>query len=377
MHTDEGLIGLGETFLGPGAAEAHIHEHIAPYLLDQDPGRIDLHHANAIGYLGFTGSGAEMRGCSAVDIALWDLLGQTAGLPIHQLLGGKVRDQIRVYNTCAGTRYTQDHTRVGTGNFGLDSDGGRYEDLAAFLNHADELAHSLLEMGITGMKIWPFDYAAEATDGQAISAADLDKALEPFRKIRDAVGDRIDVMAELHSLWNRPTAVQICRALERFDPMWIEDPVVMDHLHSIEEVARATAAPIAVGETRGSRADFRYLLEMDALALIILDLTWCGGISEGHKIAAMAEAWHVPVAFHDCTGPVALTASTHLALNARNCHIQEFVRAYYYGWYSELATDLPPIENGSIRTTDAPGLGLQLQPDVLKRADCQIRSSRL
>jgi L-alanine-DL-glutamate epimerase-like enolase superfamily enzyme len=263
----------------------------------------------------------------------------------------------------------------GTANFGLDGNEGPYEDLDAFLNRADELAHSLLEMGITGMKIWPFDYAAEVSNGQYISAADLNKALKPFEKIRNAVGDKIDVMAELHSLWNQPTAIKIARALEPFNPLWVEDPVFMDHLHSLEEVARATASPIAVGETRGGRADFRYLIEMDALSLIILDLSWCGGLSEARKVAAMAEAWHVPVAFHDCTGPVVLTASTHLALNTRNCFIQEIVRAFYYGWYGTLVTDLPSIEKGMIRTPSAPGLGLKLQPDVLKRKDCHTRRS--
>lgn len=377
IQTDEGLIGLGETFYGPGAAEAHIHETIAPYLLGQDPLKIDRHQANLIGYVGFVGSSAEMRGRSAIDIALWDLWGQATNQPIHQLLGGSVRDEIRVYNTCAGYRYVQNEPIQGTANFGFDREAGIYEDLDAFLHRADELAHSLLEMGITGMKIWPFDYAAEASQGQYISSADLDAALEPFAKIREAVGDKMDVMAELHSLWSRPMAIKIARALEQYDPLWVEDPVFMDHLHSLEEVARATKAPIGVGETRGGRADFRYLLEMEALSLIILDLSWCGGISEARKVAAMAESWHVPVAFHDCTGPVILATSTHLALNAANCFIQEMVRAFYYGWYGNLVTELPPVENGMIRTPDGPGLGLKLQPDVLKRDDCHIRHSEL
>ncbi|MBF0277303.1 MAG: mandelate racemase/muconate lactonizing enzyme family protein [SAR324 cluster bacterium] len=375
LHTDEGLTGLGETFYGPLSAEAHIHEVIAPYLIGKDPLKIDRHQEHLIGYVGFVGSSAEMRGKSAVDIALWDLWGLATNLPIHQLLGGSVRDSIPVYNTCAGYQYVRKRPIRSTTDFGLDSLEGPYEDLNAFLSHADELAQSLLDMGITGMKIWPFDFAAESTQGQYISSADLKKGLEPFEKIRRAVGGKIDVMAEMHSLWNRPSAVKIARALEDFDLLWMEDPVFMDHLHSIEEVARSAKTPIAVGETRGSRADFRYLIEMDALSLIILDLAWCGGISESRKIAAMAEIWHVPVAFHDCTGPVTLAASSHLAMNTRNCFIQEFVRAFYYGWYGELVTELPPIEKGMICPPDAPGLGLRLLPDIFKRKDCHIRRS--
>ena len=373
VHTDEGLIGLGETFYGATSAEAHIHGIIAPYLIGKDPLRIEQHQAHLVGYVGFTGAGAEQRGRSAVDIALWDLWGQASGQPIHQMLGGAVRDDIRVYNTCAGYRYVRQKPVQGTANFGLDDLEGPYEDLDAFLNLADDLAHSLLEMGIDAMKIWPFDFAAEASSGHAISATDLKAALSPFEKIRDAVGDRMDVMAELHSLWNRPQAVRIARALEPFDPLWVEDPVFMDHLASLGEVARATKAPIAVGETRGSKADFRTLLELDALSVIIADVTWCGGLTEARKIAVMADAWHVPVAFHDCTGPVALTASTHLALHTRNCFIQEMVRAFYYGWYGELVTELPPVDSGRIRAPRGPGLGLALDPHILKREDARIR----
>ncbi|MCR9074172.1 MAG: mandelate racemase/muconate lactonizing enzyme family protein [Alphaproteobacteria bacterium] len=375
VETDEGITGLGETFYGAQSAEAHIHAIVAPYLLGQDPLLIERHHANLIGYVGFTGAGAEQRGRSAVDIALWDLWGKASGQPIHQLLGGATRDDIRVYNTCAGYQYVRSKPVQGTANFGLGAAEGPYEDLNAFLNNADDLAHSLLEMGIDAMKIWPFDYAAEASQGQHISAADLKKGLEPFEKIRAAVGDRMDIMCELHSMWNRPSAVKIARALEDIEPTWVEDPVFMDHLDSLGEVARSTASPIAVGETRGGKADFRYLVELDALSVIIADLTWCGGLTEGRKIATLCDAWHVPVAFHDCTGPVALTASTHLALHTRNCFIQEMVRAFYYGWYGELVTELPPVENGRIRAPAGPGLGLALQPGIADRDDATVRRS--
>ena len=116
--------------------------------------------------------GVEMRAASAVDIALWDLFGQAVGQPIHQCLGGLSHDKVRVYNTCAGYRYIREGGGQKTGNWGLNpaTAGGAYEDLDAFLNRADELAHSLLGQGITAMKIWPFDFAAEATEGRSISA---------------------------------------------------------------------------------------------------------------------------------------------------------------------------------------------------------------
>jgi len=378
VHTDEGLVGLGETFFGVDSAEGHIHGVIAPYLLGKDPRLVSRHAAEMIGYVGFNGSSAEMRGRSAVDIALWDLWGQSTGQPVHQLLGGAVREDIRVYNTCAGNRYALDNPVHDSRNFGIkERRAGKYDDLNAFLNSADELAHSLLEMGITGMKIWPLDFAAEASKGCYISSADLDKALEPFAKIREAVGGSMDVMAELHSLWNLPMAKRVVEALEAFEPLWIEDPVFMDQLESLGEVQASTSVTIATGETLGGIGQYKDLLQRQGCGMAILDLTWCGGISEARKVAAMAEAWHIPVAFHDCTGPVALAASTHMALNVRNCHIQEMVRAYYYGWYGDLVTALPPVKNGRIGAPPGPGLGMALNPERLAAKDVTRRRSDL
>jgi galactonate dehydratase len=379
LHTDEGPTGLGETFYGVDSAEAHIHSLAAGYLLGKDPLQIDRHSRSLVGYLGFGATGAEMRGNSAIDIALWDLYGQVTGLPIYQLLGGASRDKVRVYNTCAGYRYVRAKPVQSTANFGLPEGApqGPYEDLDAFLNRADELAHSLLEMGITGMKIWPFDYAAEASGGLDISGPDLAKALEPFEKIRRAVGNRMDIMVELHSMWGLTAAKKIARAIEPFDPFWYEDPIKMDSLGSLAEYARSTRVPVTASETLAGRGAFRQLLELNAVGYVMLDLAWVGGISEARKIAAMAEAWHLPVAPHDCTGPVVLTASTHLVQNATNGVIQEVVRAFYHGWYRELVTDLPPLENGFIRAPDGPGLGIRLLPDLRKRPDASVRTSRL
>ena len=375
--TDEGLVGLGETFYGPDSAEGHVHGIIAPYLLGQDPLLIERHHGQMLGYVGFSGSSAEQRGRSAVDLALWDLWGQAAGQPVHQLLGGAVRDDIRVYNTCAGYRYVRAKPTQGTANFGLEGqDEGPYEDLDGFLNRADEVAQSLLDMGITGMKIWPFDFAAEASQGAYISQEDLITALEPFAKIRKAVGDRMDIMCELHAMWNLPAAKQIVAALEPFEPLWIEDPVFMDQLESLGEVQSSTVVPIATGETLGGRGQFKDLLQRNGCGMAIMDVAWCGGISEARKIAALADAWHIPVAFHDCNGPVVLAASTHLALHVRNCYIQEIVRAFYYGWYDELVTALPPIANGRITVPKGPGLGLALKPERLAAKDVHVRVSK-
>jgi galactonate dehydratase len=375
VHTDEGLVGLGETFMGAAAVEAYVHETAGPYLVGRDPLLIDLHARSLYGYIGFRSSGAEMRGNSAIDIALWDLLGQATGRPIHALLGGASRPAIRIYNTCAGYRYIRNRPVQKVDNWGLPAAGanGPYEDLDAFMHRADELALSLLEQGITGMKIWPLDPAAEASGGLYISRPDLERALEPFAKIRRAVGDEMDVMLECHSLWNLPTAVRIAEAMKPYDPFWIEDPIKMDSLASLGEYKRRAGVPVTASETLSTRWGFRDLLEQQAVDVVMLDLSWVGGLSEAKKIAAMAEAWHLPVAPHDCTGPIVLAASVHLSINAPNALIQETVRAFYSSWYQELVTNLPPIERGMIRPPEGPGLGTRLLPDLVQRSDAIVR----
>jgi galactonate dehydratase len=257
------------------------------------------------------------------------------------------------------------------------SGGARdYDDLNGFLHRADELALDLLSEGITAMKIWPFDLAAEATGGVDISAADLKAALKPFERIRSAVGDRMDIMVEFHSLWQLLPAMRIAKALAPFDTKWHEDPIKMDSLASLKRYAEVSPAPICASETLGSRWAFRDLLETGAAGVIMLDLSWCGGVSEARKIAAMAEAWHLPVAPHDCTGPVVLCASTHLSLNAPNALVQESVRAYTKTWYRDLVTALPEIRDGFITVPRGPGLGMELAPDLAERFTATVRTSK-
>lgn len=364
VGTGEGITGLGETFFGAATVEAHVHEWIAPRVIGRDPLEIDRLSADLVGYLGFRSTGAEVRGNSAFDIALWDIFGKAVGQPVAQLLGGFTRRSIRTYNTCAGTDYIKKATGQTTANYALAGGGRQYDDLNAFLHRADELAHSLLEEGITAMKIWPFDHAAEKTAGQYISAPDLALALKPFEKIRAAVGNRIDIMVEFHSMWQLLPAMQIARALAPFATFWHEDPIRMDSLASLKRYVEASPAPISASETLGSRWAFRDLLETGAAGVVMLDLSWCGGLSEARKIAAMAEAWHLPVAPHDCTGPVVLCASTHLALNAPNALVQESVRAFYRTWYRDLVTALPEVKGGMISVPPGPGLGMELHPDI-------------
>ena len=377
VHADNGLTGLGETYFGASACEADIHDRIAPIILGEDARKIEYMNMKMQPYTGFTGSGVEVRALAAVDVALWDLMAKSANLPLCDVLGGRTRDSIQVYNTCAGPNYVSKTSAVRPDNFGNEAQGGsQYEDLDAFLNHPEDLASSLMEMGIHSMKIWPIDLAAGAADGMDISTADLKKGIEPFEKIRAAHGDKIRLKAELHGLWSLNAAKKIAGALEPLDMDWIEDPVWMDRTGEIAELARFTNAPLAGGETLASLGQFSALINEGNIATPIVDVTWAGGITAAKKVAALAEARSRPVAFHDCSGPVTLAVSTHLALSLRNVREQEIARGFYYGWYHEFVDQLPPVSNGLISVPDGPGLGLDLLPDLVSRTDAVHRTSK-
>jgi L-alanine-DL-glutamate epimerase-like enolase superfamily enzyme len=395
VHTDAGLTGYADTCYVPDSVAGYIHKFAAPMLLGHDPLAIELHWRRLYEVIAHTvGKGAELRGLSAIDVCLWDILGQAAGMPVWQVLGGQARDRIKTYNTCGGPSYGR-AAKGGTG-YGTETTSGKYEDLAAFMERAADLALELLGEGLTGMKIWPFDYVAHfpggwnewrsfrgmfdpgirSLGGQDISAADIHRALEPFRKIRKAVGDRMDVMLEGHGLWSLPAALKIARAVEEFRPAWLEDLMRADDVEALAELRRSTTTPILASEYLATRYEFKLLLEARAADIVMIDPTWAGGITECKKVCAMAEAYKRPVAMHDCTGPLTLYAGIHLAINATNAVYQESVRAYLRVNYPELVTELPTIEQGYILAPTKPGLGTTLLPNVRMRPGATVVVTR-
>ena len=265
IHTDEGLIGLGETYPAAASAEAVIRDSFAPILLGRDPREIERLWADLFLAVSFHGwAGAEIRALSAIDVALWDLLGKFTGQPVYQLLGGRTRERIRTYNTC-------------------------YDHVYDFNQDADKLAEDLLRTGVTAMKIWPFDETALRNRGEYITPAELQHCIEPVRKIRDAVGDRMEIAMEFHGYWNLPSAVKIARALEPFNVMWLEEMLPQDNLAAYSRLTQETNIPLILSERLMTRWQFREVVESGIAQIVNPDICWCGGITEAKKIAALAE----------------------------------------------------------------------------------------
>lgn len=378
LDTDEGLTGLGETVFMPDAVATIIHNHVAPMLLGKDPRNIERHWNDLFeSTRTMLTRGAEMRALSAVDIALWDLFGKAVSMPVHQAMGGTYRDSIPVYNTCAGYRYGPYVAESRSlGNY-QPSGAGTYEDLEAFLNRPAELAQDLFDEGFRAMKIWPLDRLARPSAGHKISLEELKEGLGPLEEIRKALGDKMEIMLEMHNLWDVSSAIRIARAAEALEPAWYEDPVRMDNIRALKQFHDATGIATCASETLSTRWSFRELFQAEAVSVAMADLAWCGGLSEGRKIAAMADAFHLPVTFHDCTGPVTFMASVHLCMHAPNAQIQEMVRAFYTGWFPKFVTQLPEVKDGSVYAPSGPGLGTELRPETLAREDVTLRASSL
>ncbi len=346
VHTDSGLIGLGETWYAVTTVEAAVHDHFGPMLIGRDALAIERHWTDMFKLSDHAGyGGAEMRAISAIDMALWDIKGQHTGVPVYELLGGAVRKKIRVYAT-----------------------GGPYDGWK-------ERARELVDDGLIAIKIGPTIPVATAPDGQLPHPKDLDRALQPFRDVPDSVGDQLMMANDGHGKWALPQAIQIAQAMEPLDMMWQEDLMPLLNADSLAELQRSTSTPVCISERLLGRWQFRQFIENGSARIVMPDLIWTGGISETHKIAVMASAHQVPVAPHDATGPVNIFACAQICMSAPNAMIMEHVRDYFYGWYGDFVDPNVPIEHGWLHAPQNPGIGTRLRPEVRDRRDATVRVS--
>ena len=339
---------MGETYPCADAERGVIERAFSPILLGRNPLEIERLWSElllAVSYHGW--AGAEIRALSAIDIALWDLFGKASGQPIYQLLGGACRESIPIYNTCY--------------------------DRIDFHAEPVQLARSLMESGIRAMKIWPFDSIARRHGGQRITPEELRAGMEPLRLIRQEFGDSMSVAMEFHGFWNLPCSMRIAQALEPLEPMWLEEMLPQDNLAAYRELASSTRLPLCISERLMTRFGFREVLENRAARIIMPDICWCGGITEARKIAAMADTYYLPVAPHNCGGPVLHYASAHLAAALPNLFILETVRRHYLDEYRGITnTMLTPVA-GELPLPEGPGLGIELQEETLTRRNVDVR----
>ena len=350
VHTDSGLVGLGETVDKVPGARAALHGTIAPLTLGQDP--LDIEGLwrfvmDNIMYHGY--AGAETRALSALEVALWDIMGKHYGAPLVHLLGGKSRDEIPTYNTCLSFGATRDYQ--------------------AWHEDAGELAQSLLADEITAMKIWPFDQFSERSLGQRITRAEIERGLQPIRQIRDAVGSDMEIGIECHFRWNRACMERIARALEPYDILFLEDVMPPVYPDEIKALSDKTSIPIVGSELLMTRWQYREWLEKHVSQIVMTDAVWNGGIGETRKIAALAETYGVPLVLHNVAGPICHAACMHLGAHIPNLFYVESCRAFYKEYFPVLSDLRPAARAGHLPVPTGPGLSLSLLDSALERDD--------
>ncbi len=350
VHTDSGIIGLGETADKIPGAKAALHGVIAPLVLGQDPLDIEGLWRFVMDNIMYNGyAGAETRALSAFEVALWDIMGKHYGAPLYHLLGGKTRDRVPTYNTCIGF--------------------GDCHDYRAWYEDAGALAQSLLDDEIYAMKIWPFDQYSESSFGQRISPAQIKQGLIPVQQIRDRVGDRMEIGIECHFRWNRVSMERIARALEPYDILFLEDVMPPVYPDEIKALSDRTSIPIIGSELLLTRWQLREWLEKHVWQIFMTDPVWNGGIAETRKIAALTETFGVPLVLHNIAGPICHAACMHLGAHIPNLFYVESVRAFYKGYFELLSGFKPRVSDGHLDIPDGPGLGVNLLDSALQRDD--------
>ena len=333
VYTDSGIDGVGEATLEyKEKALLGAVEHIKEYLAGKNPLNIERHYHDIYRDAYWRGGPVIMSALSAVETALWDILGKSLGVPVYQLLGGRANDKVRIYvnGWFAGAKTPEE--------FGAK-------------------AAEAVKRGVTAMKWDPF-----GKNYMNISNAELNTALERVDAVRRAVGDKIDLLIEGHGRFDVPTGIKIAKELEQFKPMFFEEPVPPDNLEALKAVRDKSPVAISAGERLYGRRDYRNLFEMRAADYIQPDISHAGGIMELKKIASVAETYYIPFAPHNPSGPVANAATLQIAACCPNFSILEIMYSDV-DWRKDVTNEALEYKDGYITIPDKPGLGIEIDEE--------------
>jgi galactonate dehydratase len=340
IETDEGITGWGEPVLeGRAHTVAAAVDELSDYLIGKDASLIEAHWTVMYRAGFYRGGGVHMSALAGIDQALWDIKGKALGVPVHQLLGGQLRDRIRVYSWIGGDRPT---------------------DTA-------EMAKECGARGFTAVKM-------NATEEMQFidSHAKVDAVLARVQAVREAMGPHLGIGIDFHGRVHRPMAKVIAKELEPYKLMFIEEPVLSEHAEALKEIANHCSTPIALGERLYSRWDFKKILSDGYVDIIQPDPCHAGGITETRKIAAMAEAYDVALALHCPLGPIALAANLQLDAVCYNAFIQEQSLGIHYNTKNDLLDYLkdPAVfayRDGHVAIPQGPGLGIEVNEELVVR----------
>ncbi|MFB6124873.1 MAG: mandelate racemase/muconate lactonizing enzyme family protein [Halanaeroarchaeum sp.] len=341
VYTDADVVGTGEAYWGAGVPE--LIERMKPFLVGENPLDIDRLYEHLVQKMSGEGSiaGATVTAISGIDIALHDLAGKVLEVPAYQLLGGKYRDDIRVY---------------------CDVHAGDESEPAA---NAEEAERVVSELGYDALK---FDLDVQSGHekdraNRHLREPEIDHKAAIVEAVTEQVGDRADVAFDSHWSFSGGSATRLADALEEYDVWWLEDPVPPENLDVQERVTQRTSTPIAAGENVYRKHGYRRLIEEQAVDIVAPDVPKIGGMREARKIADLADMYYLPVAMHNVASPVGTLASVHVGAAIPNALAVEY-HSYDLGWWHDLVNE-PVIEDGTITVPERPGLGVTLDMDAV------------
>lgn len=348
LTTDTGLVGYGECYastVGPDAMRAVIEDVFHRHMEGENPENIELMFRRAYS-AGFTQrpDPTVMGAFSGLEIACWDILGKARGRPVYALLGGKMNARVRSYTY-------------------LYPDEG--DDAAEFWVNADMNAKAAAKAVAQGFTAIKFDPAGPYTirGGHQPAMSDISRSVEYCAKIRQAVGDRADLLFGTHGQFTTAGAIRLGRELEPYNPLWYEEPIPPDNLHEFAEVARMVRIPLATGERLSTKAEFGALLRLGGVKILQPALGRMGGIWEAKKVAAMAEVFNAEIAPHLYAGPVEWAANIHLAASIPNILMAETIQTGG-AFHLKLIKHTLQWKDGYIIPPEAPGLGIEFDEEL-------------
>ena len=381
IETDETITGLGECFFAPGLTS--ILRSLEPLLLGEDPR--DIHRLFRKLRLATSGAGSTggiiYNAISGIEAALWDVLGQLLGVPIHRLLGGKFRDKVRIYADCHGgeplecldevlrSRPAQwlprDNAHVARDYFGHAGEESTFSPA--------DYRRRALEKKAEGFTALKFDLDVPGTQGsdpytRVLCNRAVDHAVSLIGAVRDAVGIDTDIAVDCHWRYSANDVVKVARELEPFRLLWLEDPVPPDSIAALREVSSKVRVPIATGENLFLFEGFEEIIAKHALSIVTPDLQKVGGLAVAQSIAQFADVHTMPVAPHNISSPVGSLLSAHFCAAIPNFLTLEF-HGFDVPFWNDLVDGLPKpmIQDGFIRVPDKPGLGVKLNEEVARR----------
>jgi galactonate dehydratase len=356
LTADSNVVGYGEAYnatFGPHVTAKMIEDLAERYLVGRDPHDIETFFRRAYSSGFSQRPDISVMGCfSALEIACWDIIGKEAGKPVYKLLGGQVHETLRSYT------YLYPHTGSAVPAEADNPDKNVYNDpdLAA------ECALAYVEQGFNAVKLDPAG-PYTAFDGHQPRLIDIERSAAMVKAIREAVGNRADILFGTHGQFTASGALRMAKAIEPYDPLWFEEPVPPDMPEVMAQVARGTSIPIATGERLTTKFEFARIIENRAATILQPDLGRSGGILETKKIAAMAEAYHIQIAPHCYCGPIVGAANIQLSATLPNFLILESLKQWD-GFHETLLKKKIEWQDGNVIPSKEPGLGVELNEAV-------------